>query len=151
MAVRVPTLDEALAGEGQRVEFKRGLSDDPTRERSAEDELLKSIAAFANTNDGAIFVGVDDSGRIIGLNFDFKQRDRFEQKVRQLVRTRIKPTPPIQVAFEDVRSLVVAKIIVARGEATAYMMGGVIYIRDGSSDVQAQPDDLKRLIVEYAY
>ena len=152
MNVRVPTLDEALrAGEGQTIEFKRALSDDPARTRNAEDELLKSIAAFANTNDGVIFIGVDDGGRITGLDLDFKQRDRLEQKIRQLARTRMKPIAPIQVGFEDARGLLVAKITVARGDATAYMISGVIYVRDGSADVQAQPEDLKRLIADYAY
>ncbi len=151
MAVRVPALDEALRnGEGQTVEFKRGLSDDPTRTRNVEDELLKSIAAFANTSDGVIFLGVDDRGHVTGLDLDFTQKDRLEQKIRQLVRNRIRPVPSIQIGFEDMRGLVVAKITVARGEATAYMMGGVIYIRSGSSDVQAQPEDLTRLITEYA-
>lgn len=116
----------------------RGLSDDPARTSSAEDELLKSIAAFTNTNDGMIFVGVDDRGHITSLDRDFTQRDRLEQKIRQLVRNRIRPTPLIQVDFDDVRGLVVAKIAVARGEALAYMMGGVIYVRNGSADVQAQ-------------
>ena len=152
MTVKVPSLEEALhTGEGSRIEFKRGLSDDPARMRNAEEELLRSVAAFANTNDGAIFIGVNDAGQVTGLDLDFKQKDRLEQKIRQLVRTRIKPTPLIQVAFESVQGLSVAKITVARGEATAYMIGGVIYIRDGSSDVQAQPEDLRRLVTEYAY
>lgn len=150
-ALRVPTLQEALSsGEGQTIEFKRRLSEDPSRERTAEDEVLKSIAAFANTNDGTIFIGVDDTGKIVGLDLDFKQRDRLEQKIRQLARNRIKPTPPIQVDFEAVQSLNVAKIIVARGDDLAYLMAGVIYIRHGSGDVQAQPEDLRRLISEYA-
>jgi hypothetical protein len=150
-ALRVPTLKEALSsGEGQTIEFKRRLSDDPSRERTVEEEVLKSIAAFANTNDGAIFIGVDDTGKIVGLDLDFKQRDRLEQKIRQLARTRIKPTPPIQVDYEAVRDLEVAKIIVARGDDLAYLIAGVIYIRHGSADVQAQPEDLRRLIAEFA-
>jgi len=118
---------------------------------SAEDELLKSIAAFANTNDGVIFVGVDDSGKIRGLGLNFTQRDRFERKIRQLSRNRIKPSPPIEVAFEEVRGLVVAKIAVVCGEAPAYLLSGVIYVRSGSSDVQAQPEDLRRLVAKVAF
>jgi hypothetical protein len=30
-------------------------------------------------------------------------------------------------------------------------MGGVIYVRSGSADVQAQPEDLARLISQYAF
>ena len=142
--VQLPTVQEALQkGEGENVEFKRSFS--------SEDDLLESVAAFANTNDGVIFIGVDDSGHVKGLDLDFKQRDRMEQKLRQLIRTRIKPTPAVQVSFEDLRGLVIAKVTVARGDALAYLMDGVIYIRSGSSDVQAQPEDVKRLAAEFAF
>jgi hypothetical protein len=61
LGIEVPTIEEALrGGEGQRVEFKRGLSDDVTKTGSVDTELLRSIAAFANTNDGVILIGVDD-------------------------------------------------------------------------------------------
>src|SRR5258708_7876864 len=54
--IRVPHLGEALRnGEGQNIEFKRGLSSDEQKTGNAEDELLKSVAAFANTNDGVVF------------------------------------------------------------------------------------------------
>ena len=98
-----------------------------------------------------IFIGIDDAGHVIGLGLDLTQRDRLERKIRQLVRNRIRPTPPFGVSFEDVRGLLVTKITVARGEVPAYMMGGVIYVRYGSADVQAQPEDLRRLITEYAF
>jgi len=150
--MQVPSLEEAMrSGEGQSVEFKRGLSSDENRAGSVETEILKSIVAFANTNDGVIFIGVDDAGHVKRLELDFTQRDRMEQKIRELIRSRIKPTPPVQITFENVRGLLVAKIAVASGEAPAYMIGGTIYIRNGSSDVQAQPEDVVRLVSEFAF
>jgi hypothetical protein len=149
--LRLPTLAEALQnGEDQKTEFKRGISSNYAGVSKSEDELVESVAAFANTNDGMILIGVDDSGHLKGLDVDSKQKDRLLQKIYQLVRNRIKPMPPIQVTFEELRGLVVAKITVARGDAPAYMMDGTIYIRSGSSDVQAQPEDLKSLVMEYA-
>jgi len=150
--IRVPDLEEAIrTGEGQSVEFKRGMSDDENRAGSVEEELLKSIAAFANTNDGVIFVGIDDAGHVKGLGLDFTQKDRLERKINQLVRNRIRPTPPVQIMFQDMRGFVIARIAVARGEAPAYMIGGTIYVRHGSSDVQAQPEDMVRLVSQYAF
>jgi len=150
--VKALSLGEALqAGEGQSVEFKRGLSEDDAKGSNVDEELLKSIAAFANTNDGVILIGIDDQGHVKGLRLDSTQRDRLERKIRQLARSRIKPIPALQVAFEELRGLLIAKIVVARGEAPVYMIGGVVYVRDGSSDVQAQPEDLMRLITEYAH
>jgi schlafen family protein len=113
-STQVPTLGEALrVGEGQTIEFKRGLSLDDLRASSVEDELAKSIAAFANTNDGVIFIGVDNDGHVKGLKLDFGQRDRFEQKIRQLVRNRVQPIPPFQISFEDAEGFVVTRIVVA--------------------------------------
>lgn len=151
-AVRVPNVEEACRqGEGQSIEFKRALSENETHVGSVEDELLKSIAAFSNTDGGVIFVGIDNAGKIRGLELDYNKRDRFEQKIRQLVRNRIRPAPPIQFTFEEFRGLIVVKIVVARGESLVHLLNGVIYIRSGSSDVQAQPEDFTRLVAEFAF
>ena len=145
--VRVPSLEEALrGGENQGIEFKRGLSDDSSKAGQVDEELLKSIAAFANTNDGVIFVGIDDLGHIKGLGMDFAQRDRLERRIHQLARTRIRPTPPIQITFDEVRSFWIAKIAVAAGDAPPYMIAGTIYVRHGSSDVQAQSEEVVRMV-----
>lgn len=145
--IRVPSLKESLrSGEGQNVEFKRGLSDNENRSGSVEEELLKSITAFANSNDGVIFIGVDDAGHVKGLGLDFSHKDRMERKIRQLIRARILPTPPVQLAFEEFSELVVGKVAVAKGDVPPYMIGGTIYIRHGSSDVQARPDEVVRLV-----
>lgn len=150
--IRVPSLKESLrSGESQNVEFKRGLSDDENRLTGVEQELLKSIAAFANSNDGVIFVGIDDGGQVRGTGLDFAQRDRMERKVNQLVRTKIRPTPPVRVAFEELKEFTIGRIAVGKGEAPPYMIGGTVYIRHGSSDVQAQPEDIIRLLSDYRF
>ena len=144
---RVPTLEEALrTGEGQTVEFKRGISGDENRAGSVEEELLKSIAAFANTNDGVIFIGIDDAGHIKGL--DFAQKDRTQEKIGQLVRNRLKRIPAFQITFDTIRDreLVITKVTVKRNESLPSMINGTIYVRYGSSDVQAQPEDVGRLM-----
>jgi len=86
-----------------------------------------------------------------GLDLDSKQRDRLGRKIHQLARTCIMPTPPIQVGFEEMRGMIIVKISVARGEAPLYTLDGVVYLRQGSADVQAQPDHLTRLVTEFAF
>ena len=144
--LQVPSIEEALRqGEGQCIEFKRALAANEARD-TADMEVLKSIAAFANTNDGAIFIGVDDRGIVKGLQFDHKQRDSFALRIAALARHHVRPTPPIRITFEKVDSLIVSRVAVPRGTAIAYLLGGVIYVRYGSSDVPAQPEDLARLL-----
>ncbi len=151
LGIQVPTIDGALkTGEGQQVEFKRGLSDEVAKSGSVDTELLKSIAAFANTNDGVILVGIDDTGHVKGLDLDFKRKDALERRIHQLARTRIKPvSPPVQVAFDDIRGMTVGRISVARGEKPLYTLDSVVYLRRGSSDVQAQPDEIISLVTQF--
>ena len=35
-------------------------------------DIKKEIVAFANTNDGTIYIGIDDSGNVIGLKMLIK-------------------------------------------------------------------------------
>ena len=66
------------------------------------------------------------------------------------MRTQIKPAPRIQVAFKEVRGDSVGEVDVARGDALVHFLNGIIYIRVGSADMPAQPEDLDRLIADRA-
>ena len=46
-------------GEGQYVEFKLRVPE-PSR-------FAKEVVAFANSNGGRVFIGVDDDGTIVGV------------------------------------------------------------------------------------
>jgi hypothetical protein len=140
---RTPTLSEAFRqGEGQEIEFKRGIFDD---------ELLRSVAAFSNTNDGAIFVGVDDDGKIVGINADAPgEKSAFAHKVYSLIRRRINPIPPVSVEFEEIRERLIAKVVVARGDERLYFLDGIIYVRHGDSDVKGEPSVVTRILEQYA-
>ncbi len=75
----------------------------------------------------------------------------MERQIHQLARTRIKPvSPPVQVAFDDIRGMTVGRMSVARGEMPLYTLDNVVYLRRGSSDVQAQPDEIISLVTQFA-
>ncbi|MAP80012.1 MAG: hypothetical protein CL526_02870 [Aequorivita sp.] len=72
-------------GENQKLEFKSTLSyclRHKSKKPYVELEILKTIAAFANTNGGTLLVGVADNGKVLGLKNDFtiyknNPRDKF--------------------------------------------------------------------------
>src|SRR2546422_349123 len=88
------TVEEARSlGEGPSIEFKRSMAFESP---NSTEQILQTVTAFANTGDGTIFVGVDDSGKITGIELDgFKGKDRFSHRLHQIVRDRIKPVPVI--------------------------------------------------------
>lgn len=63
------------AGENDHVEFKSSLRWDYKQNqmnKALENVILKTIAAFLNTNGGTLIIGVDDSGSVLGLENDYE-------------------------------------------------------------------------------
>lgn len=80
-------------GESQLVEFKSSLWWDYNQNKQNKDlqnEVMKTIAAFLNSNGGYLFIGVQDNGEILGLEPDFKlmsktNRDGFLQALTNII------------------------------------------------------------------
>lgn len=88
------TLEEMIAeGEGDELEFKSSLRWDfkeQSPNKKLEEVILKTIAAFANGQGGTLLIGVDDDGKILGLEGDYHalggaNRDKFELHLRNLL------------------------------------------------------------------
>ena len=73
-------------GENQTVEFKSSFQWDyreQKRNKDLHEPVLKNVAAYMNTKGGAVLIGVDDEGQILGLEPDYatmgkKNSDGFE-------------------------------------------------------------------------
>lgn len=80
-------------GENENVEFKSSIRTNMyTREfdKRMESEILKTIAAFLNTNGGVLLIGVDDSGKILGLDSDgFSSVDKIGLHLTNLIKSSI--------------------------------------------------------------
>ncbi len=80
-------------GENHHVEFKTTLRYDMREGRvnkTLEDVILKTIAAFSNGQGGTLIMGVTDDMEIIGLDNDYNtfkdgSKDEFELHLRNLV------------------------------------------------------------------
>ena len=134
-----PSLEKALMqGEGDRVEFKKGIFDD---------DIIKSIAAFSNTRDGVVFVGVDDNAHPVGANLTTaKDKEVFTHKIFTLVRTRIRPLVTVDIDFQNIRECIIASIKVPRGNDLLYYLDGFIYTRYGDSDIKAEPEMVRKIL-----
>lgn len=82
-------------GESTIVEFKSTLRYDSHTEKinkSLEEVIMKSIAAFANAEGGRLFIGISNEGEILGLDCDYStlkqgNKDFFELHLRTLIET----------------------------------------------------------------
>lgn len=82
-------------GENRNVEFKstfRYCLHKKSAQHYIEFEILKTIAAFANTNGGTLLIGISDDGEILGLENDFNiykdnPRDKYLKHFANLIGT----------------------------------------------------------------
>jgi hypothetical protein len=128
------SLEEALKkGEGQSIEFKSGIIDSG---------VAKVIAAFANTNTGNIFVGVEDNGGVSGLREQTPhERDQLLRKIRQ-VATMIQPPVSPGATFLYYDGKTVLRVFVPKGAHPLYVLQGTVWIRRLAEVVAADRQEI---------
>jgi predicted HTH transcriptional regulator len=85
--------DLILEGESDELEFKSTLRWDLKQgevNKKLEEVIMKTVAAFANSQGGTLLIGVADDGEVLGLEPDFHslgtmERDKFELHLRNLL------------------------------------------------------------------
>jgi hypothetical protein len=88
------SLEDLIAeGESDELEFKSTLRWDVkegTINKKLEEVIMKTVAAFANSQGGTLLIGVGDDGEVLGLEPDYHSlggadRDKFELHLRNLL------------------------------------------------------------------
>lgn len=114
-------------GESINVDFKRVLfpEDSPKPRKTLNRELVKDLAAFANTEGGYLFIGVDNDGTVTG----FDSSDKLEQRIINLCRDVCSPPlrPILQKPEIDGKHILI--IAVDQGLSDLVMIDGRVYIR----------------------
>lgn len=121
------TLSDLIAlGEGLTVEFKRSLRSDLGRE----------ICAFANATGGAILLGVEDDGRVCGV----QGHNRLKSQVHSIARS---AEPSVGVDVESMGEVLCVRVPAQSGKP--YSFGGRFFMRDGASSQQMSRDEIRDL------
>ena len=79
--------NNTLIAECSSYDFKEML------ERKKVKSWLKSVSAFANTDGGSLFYGVNDDGVIVGLENPQSDADF----ISEIIKARLDPVPEIQL------------------------------------------------------
>lgn len=121
-------------GENVSVEFK-----------SAEvkpDSLAKEIVAFANTNGGAILLGVEDNGKISGLS----GAKVYEEWIANIARNNVIPAVQLSYCEIDIDHRKIGVIRIPKGKDKPYQtINHQFLIRVGSTNRVAIQPELMRL------
>ena len=126
--------------EGMRVEFKREYAE----------TIRKTVVAFANTEGGTIYIGIDDDGCIVGVD----DPDDVQKKVVSSCHDGI--APDIMPFFSCNRTVMDGKDVivvdVGRGTSCPYYLQnkGIrpegVYVRRGSASIPASQAEILHMI-----
>lgn len=128
--------------ENKNIEFKREYTE----------EIKYAVVAFANTEGGKIYVGVNDDGHVQGL----EKPDETILKITNTIRDSIRPDITIftQCQIETMEEKYVVVLTVQRGTARPYYLAGKgirpegVYVRQGASSVPASEAAILNMIKE---
>ena len=123
--------------ESEKVEFKSNILGD----------IYKEIIAFANTDGGTLYVGVDNEGE----STQILDMDETYTRITNGIRDAITPDVTIFIKYTLTDNKVI-QIEIGEGSYKPYylkskgMKPSGVYIRHGTSSVQASPDQIRQMI-----
>ena len=126
-----------MAYETEKIEFKANILGD----------IYKEIIAFANTDGGTLLIGINDAGEVAPL-FD---ADDTYTRITNGIRDAIAPDVTIFVKYTIADDKVI-HIEIGEGSFKPYylkskgMKPSGVYVRQGSSSVQASPEQIRQMI-----
>ncbi len=140
-------IQELIAqGEGLTIEFKQEIP-------QQKDQMLKTVAAFANSIGGVILLGVANNGDIVGVKItgDISQE---KDRIINMIRNVVYPDPPVRIEHCDMdnmdgRGRQVIAIFVDQGMSPLYGLyhdKPEVYVRRQATTFRARPEEIVALV-----
>ena len=134
--------NNTLIAECSAYDFKEML------ERKKVKSWLKSVSAFANTDGGSLFYGVNDDGVIVGLENPQADADF----ISEMIKARLDPVPEVQLIPIEHEGHTLLEVKVKAGTLTPYYYyqdgTRTAYVRVGNESVECNSQQLLSLVLK---
>ena len=120
--------------ENKNLEFKEKISK----------SYLKTVSAYSNYGGGKIIFGIDDNGKVIGLE---KITD-VKLNIENTINDSIKPKPDYTLEIEKIEGKDCIVLSIRRGNFPPYYYNGKAYKRNDTSTVEVDIVELNRMILQ---
>ena len=150
-------LDLIKEGEKRDLEFKSTLRMNlHTKEidKRIEHSVLKTIAGFLNTKGGTLLIGVEDSGKILGIEKDnFENKDKFNLHFTNLIKQYIgrKYFQFLNFELVKIKDKNILKVDCLKSNKPVFLKFGEneeFYIRTGNQTIRITASELVEYINE---
>jgi ATP-dependent DNA helicase RecG len=105
--------------------------------------LLKTVSAYSNYHDGYIYVGINDQGEVVGLPEIHEKKMVIENSIN----TTITPKPLFDMNLLEFDGKTILEIKVYKGDSGPYYYQNTAYMRNDTSTVPLDGNNLTRLIL----
>lgn len=125
--------------ESERTEYKSQMIED----------LYREVIAFANSDGGVIYIGIDDQGNLTGIDNVDETYTRITNGIRDAIAPDV--TMFVRYVLQENKAI---QIEVGEGSYKPYYLKskGIkptgVYVRQGASSVQASVDQIRKMIKE---
>jgi len=117
-------------------------------------DIKKEIIAFANTNGGKIYIGINDDGSIVGLSNAEKDLEALTGMINEGIKPSLIEYTQISIKQLEDHNIIVIDIQSAPNKPYYLADKGLkpsgVYLRHGSSSIQASDEIIKRMIFEHS-
>lgn len=142
-------------GEGAKIEFKASTRWDYRNQavnKSLEEVVAKTAAAFMNTDGGTLLVGIADDGTVLGLEADYKtlgkrpNRDGYQQHLVNILNQYLgkSASASLDIEFQPVMGQEVCCIHVKPSPTPVYFEDGAaakVFVRTGNTTQELDARD----------
>jgi len=111
-------------GEGFKIEYKESFGK----------SIAKEIVAFVNAQGGKIFLGINDKGKIKGINVTNKLKSQIQDLANHC-------DPQAKIKLEIFRDIIV--IDIPEGKDKPYKCSSGFYLRQGASSQKMTRDEIR--------
>jgi len=125
-----------LIEERENLELKSSLS--------LMNEIIEAVSAFSNTEGGRIIVGVDNAGRIVGVQIGKGTIENLANRIAQNTDPRIHP----KISVEEIEGKKIIVIEIKESIDKLVLAFGKPFKRVGKSTMRMSKDEYERLILE---
>jgi len=116
-------------GEGQFIEFKESM----------DKNFPKEIVAFANASGGAIYLGINDTGELHGINIT----NRLKSQIQDIAHN---CDPSIIISLSQIENILLVKI--KEGNNKPYSCSKGFYMRMGANSQKMSRDEVLALAIK---
>ncbi len=116
------------------------------------ESVKKEIIAFANTDGGKIYIGVDDDGKIIGLENAKKDLESISNLIRDSIRPDVSMYTSVYIEQVENKEIIVIEVL--KGTKRPYhltkkgLKPNGVFVRHGITSNPASEDAIRQMIIE---